>query len=110
MYGSTDIQNYFELCWVLLLAFFCYVCLFSRRSSIQVLVDKKVTGDTHHYHIHGGRPQISQNQTLNPQAGIRTSEAAEVRNYSSQYAEQEKTRIGNLSYRFCIQTLSLSEI
>lgn len=113
MYGSTDIQNYFQLCWVLLLPLFWYVCLNSRRRSIQVVsvwTRKEGSGDTHRCHIHGARPQIPQNRTLNPQAGIRTSEAAEVGNHSCQYAEQEKTRIGNPSYKFCIQAFTLSGI
>lgn len=37
------------------------------------------------------------------------SEAAELGNHSSLYAEQEKTRIDNQSYKFCIQALTLSE-
>lgn len=73
-------------------------------------VDQKGSGETHHCHIHGVRSQISQNQTFNPQVVIRTSEAAEVGNHSSQYAEQDKTRIGNPSNKFCIQAFTLSEI
>lgn len=84
MYRSNNIHNYFELLWVLLLLLFSFVCLYGGRGTIQILVKKKVPGDTQLGH--NLRPQISENQncTPEPQAVIRTSEEPEAGNHSNQ--------------------------
>lgn len=84
MYRSNNIQNYFELLWVLLLLLFCYVCFCGGTGTTQILVKKKVPGDTQLGHSLG--LQISENQCHRPepQAVIRTSEEPEAGNCSNQ--------------------------